>query len=232
MLTPAVTGGLASQEINPNNHQPYVDEFILGYRTQLPWQTSVDIAYINRAYKDVWGQVDMNGYWPSGPNMPFGGFGVLDPNRGEWVQQTNNTWSQLHYQAIEITAAKNLSHNFQLMAGINREWQHISGKFNPSDPAKYIAPEAFPNNKLIYQPRGNNDMNSLPTSGNALSYGPTWRGYSMRFGGTYLAPWGLSLSASLTVQAGPWSGSPLYQLAANNPQIAQFGPSSFTLANG
>ncbi len=232
VLTPAVQGGLAAQEIDPNNHQPYVDEFILGYRTQLPWQTSVDIAYINRAYKDVWGQVDMNGYWPSGPNQPFGGFGVLDPNRGEWVRQTNNTWSQLHYEAIEITAAKNMSHNFQLMAGINRQWQHISGNYNPSDPARYIAPDAFPNNKLIYQPRGNNDRNSLPLSGNALSYGPTWRKYSMRFGGTYLGPLGLTLSASLTVQAGPWSGSPLYRLAANDPQIAVFGPSSFTLANG
>jgi hypothetical protein len=230
--TPAVQGGLAAEEIDPNNHQPYVDEFILGYRTQLPWETSLDVAYINRAYKDMWGQVEINGYWPSGPYEPFGGFGVLDPDRGEWWRQTNNTWSQLHYQAIEITMAKNMSHNFQLMAGINRQWQHISGDWNPNDKAGFIAPDAFPNDKLIYQPRGNNDTNSLPESGNALSYGPTWRKYSMRFGGTYLAPYGITLSGSFTVQAGPWSGSPLYRLDPGDPDIAQFGPSTFTLANG
>jgi len=232
VLSPAVAGGLAEQEIDANNHQPYVDEFILGYRTQLPWQTSVDVAYINRVYKDNWAQVDMNGYWPSGPNQPFGGFGRLDPTRGQWVQQTNNSWSQLHYQALEITAAKNMSHNFQLMAGVNRQWQHISGDWNPTDKAKYIVPGAFANDKLLYMPRGNNDRNSLPESGNALSYGPTWRKYSMRFGGTWLAPYGISIAASYTIQAGPWSGSPLYRLPSGDPQITQFGPSRFTLADG
>ena len=33
---PARTGSLAASEFAPNLHQPYLDEFILGYRKQLP----------------------------------------------------------------------------------------------------------------------------------------------------------------------------------------------------
>ena len=29
----------------------------------------------------MYAQVDINGIYPSGPNQPFGGFGLVDPNR-------------------------------------------------------------------------------------------------------------------------------------------------------
>jgi len=77
-------------------------------------------------------------------------------------------------------------------------------------------------------PRGNNEENSLTGS----SYGPTWKDYSTRFGATYLAPGGITLAASLTIQAGPWSGALLRQLPANDPELARFGPASFVLPNG
>jgi hypothetical protein len=34
------------------------------------------------------------------------------------------------------------------------------------------------------------------------------------------------------VQAGPWSGSPLYQLAATDPDVLKYGPATVRLANG
>ena len=55
-----------------------------------------------------------------------------------------------------------MSHGFQFMAGINRQWQHMSGDWNPTDPARFIQPSAFANDKLLYMPRGNNEDNSLP----------------------------------------------------------------------
>jgi hypothetical protein len=231
-LNPAATASVASAQIDPNLHQPYVDEFIVGYRKQLPMQIGIDAAYINRAYKETWAQIDINGFYPDGPFQPFGGFGRIDPNRGIIYQQTNNSWSQLKYQALEITVTKNMSRGFQLMAGVNRQWHKMTGTWNPTDPARFVEPDAFANDANLYMPRGNNDENSLPNTGNALSYGPTWMKYRMNFGGVWRAPLGINVAGNVTVQAGPWSGAILSQLPANDPQIAQFGQTTFRLPNG
>ncbi|MBI4477892.1 MAG: TonB-dependent receptor, partial [Acidobacteria bacterium] len=226
--TPAVAAQLAASEFAPDLHQPYVDEFIVGFRKQFPRLVSLDAAFIDRTYNDNWAEVDINGFWPSAPGQPFGGWGRVDPNRGRLNQQSNNTWSKLNYRAVEITMAKSMSNNFQAMVGINRQWQHISGSWNPTDPARFIQPNAFANDKLLPMPRGNNEENSLSYG----SYGPTWKPYSMRFGGTYLAPGGVSMAGSLTIQAGPWSGPLVQLLPANDPDIARFGPTTFRLPNG
>lgn len=226
------TPTLASQEMDPNNHQPWVDEWIVGYRRQFPWQTSLDVSVISRSYKDMWANLEINGYWPSAPGQPFGGFGRIDPERGEVLQQTNNTWSTLEYKAVEITVAKNMSKGFQVMAGFNRQWHKMDGTWNPTDKAGYIAPDAFPNDGNLYMPRGNNDRNSLPETGNALSYGPTWMKYRFNVAGVWQAPWGINVAASYTLQAGPWSGAILYQLPANDPDILKYGPTTFRSPGG
>lgn len=232
VLAPASSAALAGQQIGAGLHQPYIDEFIVGFRRQFGWQIGLDAGYINRVYKETWATVDINGYYPSGPGLPFGGFGKVDPNQGIVLQQVNNTWSQLKYQAIEVTLTKNMSHGFQLIAGVNRQWHKIDGTWNPTDPAGFVQPNHFANNANLYMPRGNNDGNSLPDTGNALSYGPTWMKYRGNFGGVWRAPWGINVAGNLTIQAGPWSGSPLYQLSTTDPDVVKYGPASFTLANG
>jgi hypothetical protein len=226
IVTPATTAAIAANQFDPNLHQPYVDEFIIGYRKQFPYSLGVDVAAIQRSYKDTYGRVDINGIYPDGPNKPFGGFGLIDPTQGIIYQQTNNSWSQLNYTALEITITKNMSHNFQLISGINRQWQHISGDWNPHDPARYVQPAAFPNDKLLYQPRGNNEDNSLPLmlGTNTLTYGPTWQQYRVNLGGTYMAPLGITLAGSYTIEAGPWSGAIVNLLDVNDPSLAVFGP--------
>jgi hypothetical protein len=225
-LDPGLTATISANQFDPNLHQPYVDEFIVGFRKQLPYQFGIDVAGIQRTYKDTYAQLEINGFYPSGPNQPFGGFGAVDPARGTVFQQTNNSWSRLNYAALEITVTKNLSHRFQLIAGINRQWQHISGDWNPHDPARFIQPSAFPNDRLLYMPRGNNEHNSLPLASGTttLTYGPTWQKYRHNFGGTYLAPFGITLAASYNIEAGPWSGAIVDQLRANDPQVTAFGP--------
>ncbi len=232
VLAPASTKALAAQQIAPGLHQPYIDEFIVGFRRQFGWQIGLDVGYINRAYKDMWANIDINGIYPAGPGLPFLGFGKVDPNQGQVLQQTNNTWSQLKYQALEVTMTKNMSQGFQLIAGFNRQWHRMDGTWNPTDPARFVQPDHFANNANLYMPRGNNDGNSLPDTGNALSYGPTWMKYRANFGGVWQAPWGINVAGNLTVQAGPWSGSPLYQLSATDPDVVKYGPATFTLANG
>jgi len=148
------------------------------------------------------------------------------------LQQTNNTWSQLKYQALEVTITKNMSRGFQFMAGINRQWHKMDGTWNPTDRAAYVQPDAFPNDRNLYMPRGNNDRDSLPDTGNALSYGPTWMKYRLNFGGVWLAPGGVTVAGNLTVQAGPWSAAILRQLPLGYPEILRYGPSSFRAPNG
>jgi hypothetical protein len=234
IATPARTGSLAASEFDPNLHQPYLDEAILGYRMQLPYSIGIDVAGIHRIYSDMYARIDINGFYPSGPNQPFGGFGKVDPNRGIVFQQTNNSWSKLNYTALELTATKNLSHGFQFMAGINRQWQHMSGDWNPTDPARFIQPSAFANDKLLYMPRGNNEDNSLPiaTGTTVHTYGPTWQKYRLNFGGSWYAPYGVVLAASYTVEAGPWTGPVVIQLPVGDPQLAVFGPSTVRSSTG
>jgi hypothetical protein len=121
-----------------------------------------------------------------------------------------------------------------LISGINRQWQHISGTWNPTDPARFVQPEAFPNDKLIYMPRGNNEENSLPlTTGTTVhTYGPTWQKYRLNFGGTYYAPFGINLAASYTIEAGPWSGAIVDQLPVGDPRLAVFGPGTVVSSTG
>jgi hypothetical protein len=229
---PATSTNIAAAQIDANLHQPYLDEAIIGFRKQFPLLIGLDVAYINRVYKDMWAELEINGFWPSAPGEPFGGFGRLDPNRGIITQQTNNTWSTLKYQAIELTITKNMSNGFQLMAGVNRQWHKMDGTWNPTDRAGYIAPNAFANDANLYMPRGNNDRDSLPDTGNALSYGPTWMKYRLNFGGVWQAPYGINVAGNVTVQAGPWSGAILRQLDPNDPDVLRYGPASFTLPNG
>ncbi|MEZ5283712.1 MAG: hypothetical protein R2712_02655 [Vicinamibacterales bacterium] len=233
-LTPARSASLAPYEFDDGIHQPRVDEFILGFRRQFPGQWSTDISWMKRSYQDTYALLEINGIWPDGPNQPFGGFGLVDPNRGLVYQQTNNTWSTLEWQAIEATVAKNMSNNFQALISLNRQWQEFGGTWNPHDPARYIQPDAFPSDRLLYMPRGNNEENSLPlnTGTTVHTYGPTWQKYSMRFGGTYRAPYGINVSGSYTILAGPWSGPIVDLLPASDPSLAAFGPTTFALANG
>jgi len=233
-VDPARTGSLAASEFDPGLHQPYLDEGIVGYRMQLPYAIGIDVAGIHRVYKDTYARVDINGFYPSGANQPFGGFGRIDPTRGVVQQQTNNSWSRLNYTALEVTATKNLSRGFQFMAGINRQWQHMSGDWNPTDPARFIQPDAFPNDKLLYMPRGNNEDNSLPiaTGTTVHTYGPTWQEYRLNFGGSWFAPMGVVLAASYTIEAGPWTGPVVTQLPECDPQLAAFGPPTVVSSTG
>ena len=190
--SPARTASVSSLQFDPGMSQPIIDEYILGYRRQFPGQVSVDVAGIGRKVHNMFAQTDINGIYPSGPNQPFGGFGLVDPNQGIVYRLTNNTWSAMHYRALQITVAKNLSRNFQAMAAIHRQWQHDSGTWNPTDPARFIQPDAFPNNRMLWRTRDPNDHNSYP--GNTTA--PMWNPFSYRFNGTWNAPAGIVVGAA------------------------------------
>lgn len=98
--TPARAATVSSQQFDPDMSQPYIDEWILGYRRQFPGQVSVDVAGIARVIDNQWALVDINGIYPDGPFQPFGGFGLVDPEQGRVDRLTNNDWSKIHYQDV------------------------------------------------------------------------------------------------------------------------------------
>ena len=136
------------------------------------------------------------------------------------MQQTNATWSNVVVTNLEAIIAKNLSHNFQVVATLTRQWQHLDGTWNPTDPARFIQPDAFPNNRdLSRHLFGNGDDNSL--DGGGAESGVAYRPYSVRMAGQYFAPWDIRVAASYVIQAGGYLGPVVIQNATGDPI---FGP--------
>ena len=228
IITPAATNALNELAFNSDLHQPFVDEYVIGFAKQFKGQISLDVSVSRRYFTDAYAEVDINGIYPDGPYQPFIGFGRVDPNRGQIMQQTNATWSKVVVTNIEAIVAKNLSHNFQVMTSVTRQWQQIDGTWNPTDPARFIQPDAFANNRdLSRHLFGNGDDNSLDGGGNES--GVAYRPFSLRMAGTYFAPWSIRASASYIIQAGGYLGPVVQQNASGDPL---FGPGTVRLANG
>ncbi|MDO8677445.1 MAG: hypothetical protein Q7R30_02620 [Acidobacteriota bacterium] len=228
VITPAATAAINQLAFDPELHQPFVDEYAVGFAKQFKGQITLDVSFNRRFFKDAYGEVDINGIYPDGSNKPFGGFGRVDPNQGRIMQQTNATWSQVVVTNLELILAKSLSHNFQVMGTATRQWQHLDGTWNPTDPARFIQPDAFANNRdLSRHLFGNGDDNSLDGGGNES--GVAYRPFSVRLAGQYFAPWSVRLSASYVIQAGGYLGPVVVQNATGDPV---FGPGTVRLANG
>jgi hypothetical protein len=223
--TPAIPLAVENQRFDPNFHQPFIDEYVVGYQRQFPLDMSLDVSFTAKAYRDQYAQVEINGFWPDAPFQPFGGFGRVDPNSGQIFRLTNMSWSSAKYRGVMITMAKNMSHGFQAMASLQKQWQHQDGTWNPTDPARFIQPDAFANDKTIWRQQDPVDHNSLAT-GNSLRNTPTWTPGSFRLAGTWNAPKGVVVSGSYTAVGGPWTGPILTQLPANHPDVTRFGPAS------
>jgi hypothetical protein len=226
-LTPATTQNLVALQLDPNISQPYTDEYILGYRRQFPGQLSIDVAAVRKIVKNLNALVEINGFWPEGPGLPFGGFGRVDPNRGLIYKQTENTWSQLNLTAIDVIVTKNVRGGLTLFSSFTRQWHDISGDWNPTDPARFIQPDAFEmKNVTLHDTRGNNEHNHLDGDNRGSSI---WMRGSFSGGWSWHAPYGLVISGSLTVRRTHWAG-PIYdRIAQSDPR---FGPARITLANG
>src|SRR5262249_3379734 len=117
---------------------------------------------------------------------------------------------------------------FQLVASFSKQWQHLEGTWNPTDPARFIQPNAFANDgDLSTQLFGNGDNNTL--GGGGRESGAAYRPYSVRLAGQCYAPWTSTLGASYVIQAGGYVGPVITSSPSADPT---FGPLRFTLPNG
>jgi hypothetical protein len=219
-LTPGATRVSQNRRIDPDRRWPWVDEMLLGYRRQLPRQLTFDVSVISREYKHRPAQVEVNGIYDGNVFR-----GYQDVTQNDILLITDNHWNWFVYRGLEVDVTKRTTH-LQLIANYTRAWQHIAGTWQPNDPASFIQPGAFANNKGLGTIRGNTP-NSL--TGTADVRNPMWEDHQARFGAVYNAPWNLMAATNFSVQSGPYSGPVVTRIAMADPQ---FGPATVTLSNG
>jgi hypothetical protein len=219
-VTPASRRLRTDREIDPDRNQPFVDEWLLGYQRQLPRQTGLDVSFVRRNYRDLPALVEFNGIYDNGVFR-----GYRDENFNQMYLVTNNSYNSFVYSALELTLSKR-SERAQVLAGYTRAWQHVSGTWLPNDPASFLQPDAFPNDRGLGTIRGN-VTNSL--SGGADTRNSSWQKHAFRVGATYLAPWDLAFAVNYVMLSGPYSGPIVTRIAASDPA---FGPPTVRLSNG
>jgi hypothetical protein len=165
-------------------------------------------------------EVDVNGIYTDGVFR-----GYQDVSQNAILLQTNNVWNTPIYTAFEVVGSQGTRRS-QFVVGYTRAFQHLDGTWQPNDPASFIQPTAFANNRGIGSIRGN-ESNSL--SGTAQARNPMWIKHALRLAGSYDAPWRLTLSSNLSIFSGPYTGPIVKFLSAPDPQ---FGPTTLVLSNG
>ena len=223
-VTPGVSAQSTDRVLDDARHQPHTNEWIVGYRQQLPGQVSLDASVVRREFRERTAVVEINGMYE---NNVFKGY--QNEAFNDIFKITNNVWNRPVYTFFELLVTKQTA-RFHGIASYTHQWRHLAGTWQPNDPASFIQPDAFPNSKGI------GSVTSTFESQNSLSASPILSGQqaqaiddTVRLGATYRGPWDIVLAINFTFQSGLWSGPILTRVAAPD---ARFGPATVTLANG
>jgi hypothetical protein len=228
-VTPPTFAVTAGRTLDPDLHQPFAQEWGTGFTRQLGGSVSVGIDLLHREFRDRPGLVETNGRYEG---QVFRGY--VDEAFNETYRVTNNTWNWPVYTSLELTATKRTA-RLQGIASYVRQWRHMGGTWQPHDPASFIQPSTFENNRGIGNATG---QTAAPTDANSLSgthmtqrstASAQWQDHAVRAGITYSGPWALLLATHYTFQSGAWSGPIVTRLATPDPS---FGPATVTLSNG
>jgi hypothetical protein len=225
-VTPGATVRSPDRQYDDERHQPYVDELTVTYGVQLPGRTALEVGAIDRRFKDAGALVEINGVYDG---AVFRGYRDLALNDVYLV--TNNTWNHSVYRGLEVRASKQASF-LQTVVSYTRQWRHLDGTWQPNDPASFIQPDAFPNDKGLG--RGQSDptqANSLSGISMAQNIGPAsqWQDHLFNAAVNVRLRNRLNASASYVMTSGPWSGPVVTRVGAADPR---FGPSTIVLPNG
>ena len=220
-VSPASTVLSTNREIDPNRRQPFVDEWLLGYRRQFEGQLSLDVSFIQRRYRHRPALVEVNGIYDGGVFR-----GYRNEAFNDIFLVTSNQWNWPVYSGIELTAAKQ-TRRIQLLAGYTRAFQHLAGTWQPNDPASFIEPDKFENTGGLGSISRANETNSL--SGSADTRNQMWLKHIGRVGAVYMAPWDFVFATTLSAQSGQLSGPVVTRIAAPDPR---FGRPTVQLSNG
>ena len=220
-VTPASTLRATNREIDPDRRQPFVDEWLVGYRRQFQGQVSVDASFIERSYKHRPALVEVNGIYE---DAVFRGY--RNEAFNDIFLVTSNQWNWPVYRGLELTVSKQ-TRLTQMIVGYTRAFQHLEGTWQPNDPASFIEPEKFDNDGGLGSISRANETNSL--SGSADTRNQMWLRHIGRIGVVQMAPWNMVFATTLTAQTGLPSGPVVTRIATADPR---FGPSTVRLSNG
>jgi len=223
IITPASTSSFLGKTFDPDRHQGYVREWLVGYRTQLPGEVVVDASYIHREYRDRPAQVDTNQIYT---NTPSGivWTGLVNPALNNTYLITNNKWNWFVYQGVEITVSKQAK-DLQLFSTYSYSPDHLAGTFQPNDPTAIIEPSKFANNAGIGSVRGNVTNDWTGDTRDRM-----WQRNQSRTGITWKAPWKVRLSSTITAQSGTPGGPVITTLTAlGTPYAGQYGPATLSI---
>ncbi len=228
-LTPPTTGTIANRTIDPDLHQPYVQEWGAGYSRQFSGGMTAGIDVARRRFTHRPTLVETNQRFDG---RVFAGY--ENESFNDIFMATNNRWNTPVYSSLELSLTRRTP-RVQAIASYARQWRHIDGTWQPHDPASFIQPDAFDNNRTIGSATGTasaaSDANSL--NGFHMTQSVTasaqWQDHVARTAITVSAPWALTLSANYTFQSGVWSGPIVTRIDAADPA---FGPPTIRLSNG
>jgi hypothetical protein len=227
-VTPATLTITPARSVDPDFHQPFVRDWGAGYMQQFHGRTTAGIDFVRRDYRDRPTLIETNGRYNG--NV-FTGF--INEAFNNIYQQTNNRWNTPVYTSLELSVTKRTD-RIQAIGSYVRQWRHLDGTWQPNDPASFIQPAAFANDRGIGTPNGStgsaDDADSLSGSNmtQAATASAQWQDHVARIGATYNGPWRLLLSTSYQFQSGAWSGP----IVSEVPADPAFGPSTVILSNG
>ena len=224
LFTPGVSAQSTDRVLDDARNQPHTNEWIVGYREQLPGQVSVDASVLRREFRDRTALVEINGIYDG---SVFKGY--RNESFNDIYKITNNVWNWPVFTFFELQATKQ-TERFQAIAGYTYQWRHLAGTFQPNDPASFIQPDAFPNSRGIGSVTSTfESQNSLTSNGQVSALQVQSIDDTVRLGAVVRGPWELAFAANYIFQSGLWSGPIFTRLAAPDPR---FGPATVTLSNG
>ena len=226
IVTPGTNASATGRTFDPDRHQGFVREWLVGYRGQLPHEVTVDVSYIDRQYRDRPAAYDTNQiYTPNAAGVTTWS-GLVNPALNNTYFITNNRWNWFVYQGFEVTVSKQ-TRKVQLFSTYTYSPDHIAGTFQPNDPAAILEPTKFANNNGIGSVRGFVTNDYTGDTRNRM-----WQRNQTRTGFTYQAPWHLRVSSTLTAQSGTPGGPVITTLAAlGTPYAGQNGPATITVTS-
>jgi hypothetical protein len=228
-VTPPTTGTIVNRTIDPALHQPYVREWGGGFSRQFAGGVAANVDVAHRRFADRPTLVETNGVYNG---RVFAGY--KDEAFNEIYQATNNRWNTPVYSSLALSTTKRTA-RVQMLASYVRQWRHIDGTWQPNDPAAFIQPDAFANDKGIGSSTGTasatSDSNSLTgfQMAQSVTASAQWQDHVARAAAAATGSWGLVFSTNYTFQSGTWSGPIVTRIAAADPA---FGPATVRLSNG
>jgi hypothetical protein len=220
ITTPGSTFSFLGKAFDPHRHQGYVREWLVGYRTQLKGEVSIDVSYIDREYRDRPAEYDTNQIYAT-TNGQTVWSGLVNPTLNNTYYVTNNKWNWFVYQGIEVSVSKQ-TRGLQLFSTYTYSPDHIAGTWQPYDPTAIIEQAKFANNAGIGSVRGYVTNDWTGDTRNRM-----WQRNQSRTGVTWSAPWKLRLSTTFTAQSGTPGGPVITTLTAlGTPYAGQYGPAT------